>query len=243
MDEGQSRQQAFPTTQWSLILRVTRGDPLEQQKALEEICTLYWPPVYAFIRSRGHPPHDAEDLTQGFFADLLKRNDFAKADAALGRLRTYLLAAVQNLLASEFRRGRAQKRGGGAVILSLDVEKAEADYWIPEPTDAQTPERVFERQWALTVMEQVIVRLEEHYRDKGQADLFAALKPCLMRDDEACLQAELAARLGLSESALRVKLHRLRKRYGDVLREVVGATLRPEESVADEIRQLMNAFQ
>lgn len=243
MDEGQSRQQAFPTTQWSLILRVTGGDPLERQKALEEICTLYWPPVYAFIRSRGHPPHDAEDLTQGFFADLLKRNDFAKADAALGRLRTYLLASVQNLLTSEFRRGRAQKRGGGAVILSLDVAKAEADCWIPEPTDALTPERVFERQWALTVMEQVVVRLEEYYRNKGQAELFAALKPCLMRDDAACLQVDLAARLGLSESALRVKLHRLRKRYGDVLREEVGATLRPEESVADEIRHLMNAFQ
>lgn len=242
MDEGNSRQKSFPTTQWSLIVRAANDDPAEREKALAEICTLYWPPVYAFVRSRGNPPHDAEDLTQGFFAELLRRNDLAKVDAAHGRLRNYLLTTVRNHLNSEFRRDTSQKRGGGAVMLSFDVVDAEARCHIPEPMDDVTPDRVFERQWAITVMECVVSTLEQRYAEKGQIDLFNALKPFINAANIAGRQGDLARELGMSEQALRVAIHRLRQRYGEILRQTVKATLGSGESVEDEIACLMAAF-
>lgn len=243
MDEGNSRLQPFPTTQWSLIVRAAADDPADREWALAEICTLYWPPVYAFIRSRGNPPHDAEDLTQGFFAELLRRHDFAKADAAHGRLRSYLLSAASNHLNSEHRRETRQKRGGGAAVLSFDTVDEEARCLIPEPMDDLTPDRVFERQWAITVMERVVSTLAQRYADKGQAKLFAALKPFINADDNGGRQADLARELGMSEQALRTAIHRLRQRYGEVLRQTVKTTLGHGESVEEEITCLMAAFQ
>ncbi len=224
-------------------MRAAAEDPAEREKALAEICTLYWPPVYAFVRSRGHSPHDAEDLTQGFFATLLKRHDFARADSAHGRLRSYLLTAAGNYLNSEHRRENCQKRGGGAAVLSFDVVDAEARCHIPEPMDDLTPDRVFERQWAITVMEGVVSTLAQRYVDKGQAHMFAALKPFINADDSGGRQAELARELGMSEQALRTAIHRLRQRYGEVLRQTVKATLGHNESVEEELTCLMAAFQ
>lgn len=240
--EGNPPQQRFPTTHWSLIVRAAAADPADRESALAEICARYWPPVYAFIRSRGHSPHDAEDLTQGFFARLLEHNDFAKADAAHGRLRSYLQTAAQHFLVTEYRRGQSLKRGGGAVLLSLDVARAEAECLIPEPADDLTPERVYERQWALTLMEAVVRELEARYASKGQADLFAALKPCLLTTAENSPAAEIAQRLGLTEQAVRTKLYRLRQRYAKTLRETVRATLGREEDVEAEICHLIEAF-
>jgi RNA polymerase sigma factor (sigma-70 family) len=243
MDEGNSRLQPFPTTQWSLIVRAAADDPAEREQALAEICTLYWPPVYAFIRSRGNSPHDAEDLTQGLFAELLERNDLARADASHGRLRSYLLAAAKNHLHSEYRRNSRQKRGGGAVLLSMDTEDAEARCLIPEPVDDLTPDRVYERQWAITVMESVVSGLARRYAEKGQAELFNAIKPFINDLQGAAPQGGLARELGMTEQALRVAIHRLRQRYGEVLRQTIKATLGHGESVEDELAHLMAAFQ
>lgn len=242
MDDENDRPNAFPTTQWSLIVRAAAADPAEREKALGEICTLYWAPVYAFIRTRGHSPHDAEDLTQGFFAELLERNDFAKADSNHGRLRSYLLTAAKNHLHSAHRRETRQKRGGGAVMLSFDTVDAEARCMIPEPMDDLTPDRVFERQWAITVMEGVVSTLAQRYADKGQAELFNTLKPFINAADIAVPQASLASQLGMTEQALRVAVHRLRQRYGEVLRQTVKATLGHDENVEEELACLMAAF-
>lgn len=243
MDDGNSRLKPFPTTQWSLIVRAASDDAEDREKALAEICALYWPPVYAFIRSRGHSPHDAEDLTQGLFAELLERQDFAKADAAHGRLRSYLLTAACNHLNSDHRRVSRQKRGGGMVILSLDTADAEARCLITEPMDDLTPERVFERQWAITVMESVVEGLARRYAEKGQSELFNALKPFINTTESLPPQTELAQRLGMTDAALRVAIHRLRQRYGELLTQTVKSTLGHGESVEAELAHLIATFQ
>ncbi|MBK8091505.1 MAG: sigma-70 family RNA polymerase sigma factor [Verrucomicrobiaceae bacterium] len=242
MDAGNSRLKPFPTTQWSLIVRAAAADPAERDKALAEICTLYWPPVYAFIRSRGHAPHDAEDLTQALFAVLLERNDFAKADSTHGKLRSYLLAAAKNHLSSEHRKEHRLKRGGDAVMLSFDAVDAEARCLIPEPMDDMTPDKVFERQWAITIMETVVSQLAARYAEKEQTDLFTALKPFINADDAAAPQSEIARKLGMTDQAFRVAVHRLRQRYAEVLRQTVKSTLGSGEDVEAEIARMMSAF-
>ncbi len=242
MQAGRPRVSPFPTTQWSLVVRAASTDPAERETALAEICARYWPPVYAFIRSRGHSPHDAEDLTQGLFAELLERNDFARADASHGRLRSYLLTSATNHLASEWRRQRRLKRGGNAVLLSIDATDAEKHCLIPEPVDELSPDRVFDRQWAITVMEQVVRGLEERYEKKGQLELFHALKPFINLSEVPAAQGDIAQRLGMTSQAFRVALHRLRQRYADHLRETVCDTIGKDESVESEIGHLMQAF-
>ncbi len=232
----------FPTTHWSLIGRAASADPVDRDKALAEICRLYWPPVYAFIRSRGHPPHDAEDLTQGFFAGLLKRDDFAKADANHGRLRSYLLTAAKNHLNSEHRRQHRLKRGGDVTLISMDASVEEHFAVMQLGSDDWSPERVFHREWAVTVMKEVARRLERRYQDKDQGDLFEHLRGYITTEEAVSAQREVAARLGMSGQAFRVAVHRLRQRYRDELHAVVKSTLGSEESLEDELRQLMNAF-
>lgn len=242
MDAGNSRIKPFPNTQWSLIVRASTADPVEREKALAEICTLYWPPVYAFIRSRGHSPHDAEDLTQGLFAELLERNDFARADSKHGKLRSYLLTAAKNHLNSEHRRENRVKRGGGTVMLSFDAVDAEARCLIPEPVDDMTPDKVFERQWAITIMESVVSQLAARYAEKEQTDLYNALKPFINASDTAAPQSDLARQLGMTDQAFRVAVHRLRQRYAEVLRQTVKSTLGHDEDVEAEITRMMSAF-
>lgn len=242
MDEGNSRLKPFPTTQWSLIVRAASDDSIERQRALGEICCRYWPPVYAFIRSRGHAPHDAEDLTQGLFARLLMRNDFAKVDADYGSLRNYLLTASKNYLNMEYRREHSLKRGGSTEWLSCDAVDAEGRCLIPEPMDEISPEKVFDRQWAITIMEEVAAALEAQYAEKDHTALFTALKPFITADDGTAPQKPLAAQLGMTDAAFRVAVHRLRQRYAKLLRQTVSATLGPEGSVEDEIAQLMASF-
>lgn len=242
MDQENSRLKLFPTTQWSLIVRASAADPVERETALAEICSLYWPPVYAFIRSRGNSPHDAEDLTQGLFAELLERNDFAKADANHGKLRSYLLTAAKNHLISVHRRDSSQKRGGDALPLSFDALDAEGRCLILEPMDDLTPERIYERQWAITVMETVVADLAARYAKKNQTPLFEALKPFIMSSSSLEPQASLAARLGIGDSAFRIAVHRLRQRYAEGLRKVVKSTLVADENVEEEITHLISAF-
>jgi RNA polymerase sigma factor (sigma-70 family) len=240
MIDGEKRQ--FPSTQWSLIVRAADADPAEREKALSEICILYWPPVYAFIRMRGKSPADAEDLTQGLFAELLERGDFCKMDPGRGKLRTYLLTATKNFLVSDYRREHRAKRGGHAVLLSIDALEAEERCLIPALADNLAPDRLFDRQWAISLMEAVVGELSEEYGSRGKSGLFEALRPFIQVDGEPKAQKELAAKLGISEQALRVAIHRLRQRYAEALRRAVKATLGPEESVENEMMTLLAAF-
>ena len=242
MDHASSQLQPFPTTQWSLLQLAGGEDPEKRQRALAEICQLYWPPVYSFIRSRGHSEHDAQDLTQGLFEELLKRNDFAKADHHHGRLRSYLRTAAKNHLASDYRHQHQLKRGGNATIQSIDTSDAEARCLTPELVDTLTPDRVFDRQWAITLMENVIQKLRQRYEEMGKSDLFDALRPCILTTLPPNTQTGLAGRLGLSEQALRVAIHRLRQRYAVVLRQVVKSTLVPGQDVDEELAFLMETF-
>ena len=221
-------------------MRANGGSPEERQRALADLCQLYWPPVYAFIRSGGHTPHDAEDLTQGFFAQFLRRQDFQKTDASRGRLRSYLLAAAKHYLSDERRKEGRQKRGGEVTILSFDAAEAESRCLMP--ADDMTSERVYVRQWATTLLENVIQRLEESYVRKEKGPLFEALKPFIMSGADTEKQAEIAKSLDMSDAAVRVAVHRLRQRYAVLLREAVSDTLGPNEDLETELRELMAAF-
>ncbi len=242
MDEGHSHYQSFPETRWSLVLRANSDDPEASQRALADLCNLYWAPVYAFIRLRGYSPHNAEDLTQGFFAAFLAREDFRKVDASRGRLRSYLLGAVKHYLTDEHRRASRQKRGGNSPTFSIDGMQAESHCRIPELSDSLTPERIFDRQWATTLLENVIRQLEDRYRKEKKEALFESLSPFIMPQAELGKQAEIAARLGMSESAVRVAIHRLRQRYGILLRKTVADTLGPDGDIDEELRYLLGTF-
>ena len=223
-------------------MRASSDDPVKREKALTEICSLYWPPLYAFIRARRHSPHDAEDLTQSLFASLLSRDDFARADSSRGKLRTYLLSAAKNYLNGEHRKEHRIKRGGETAILSIDAVGAEERCFIPEPMDNLTPDKVYERQWAITVMETVLSSLEKLYEAKQQKELFIALRPYVTVTTAPAAGAELAAELGLSESALRVAIHRLKQRYKELFRQTVRETLSNDDDLDEEIATLIASF-
>lgn len=222
---------SFATTRWSLVLAAQAG--LDQ--ALAELCRAYWFPLYAFARRLGHPPHDAEDLTQGFFADLLARGGIAKVAPELGRFRSFLLASLKNFLADQRDRARAQKRGGGLPVLSFDAVAAEERYAL-EPPDAGTPDLLFDRQWALAVAERALARLREDYA--GQPALFEVLRP-LLTGGASSSYAEIGTALGLQENTVKVAAHRLRKRYGQALREEIADTVLDPMEAEAELRHLL----
>jgi RNA polymerase sigma factor (sigma-70 family) len=226
----------FATTRWSLVA-AAKGPAARQ--ALAELCGLYWYPVYAFVRRRGHPADDAGDLTQEFFARLIEKGGIAGADPAKGRFRSYLLGACRHFLANEHDRAAAQKRGGGRAVGSLDLADAERRY-AAEPADGRTPEQVFERRWALTLLDGVLAGLRAEYGTAGQGVLFDRLKSSLAGD--AGPYAELAADLGLTEGAVKVAAHRLRRRYRDRLRTAIAETVATPEEVDAEIRDLFAAL-
>jgi RNA polymerase sigma factor (sigma-70 family) len=235
------RQAWFATTHWSVVLAAKDRLCPAGRRALESLCQAYWYPLYAFVRRQGHNPEDAADLTQGFFTRLLEKDWLADVSRTKGRFRSFLLAAMNHFLANEYDKAQARKRGGGCRIVSLEVKTAETRYRL-EPSDPVTPEQLYERQWALTLLDQVLTRLQGHYEEEGKADLFAVLKPCLGGRCEAQPYANLAARLGMTEGAVRVAVHRLRQRYREVLREEIAQTVSSLEEVEPEIRHLMRAL-
>lgn len=226
----------FATTRWSLV--AAANGPAARQ-ALAELCRMYWYPVYAFVRRSGRPADDAGDLTQEFFARLIERAGVAGADRAKGRFRSYLLGACRHFLANERDRAAAQKRGGGRAVGSLDVADAEHRY-AAEPADGRTPEQIFERRWALTLLDGVLAGLRAEYAAAGQDALFDRLKSSLTGD--AGPYADLAAELGLTEGAVKVAAHRLRRRYRDRLRAAIAETVATPEEVEAEIRDLFAAL-
>jgi len=235
------RSARFATTHWSLVVAASRGDAERGREPLARLCQSYWFPLYAYVRRRGHSPEDSQDLTQAFFARLLEKNWVADADRSKGRFRTFLLAAMKHFLADEWDRAAAQKRGGGAVVLPLSFDTAEARY-VKEPADPETPERIYERRWAVTLLDEVLNRLRADYEEEGKGPLFAALHPCLVGERTAQPYAQLAESLGSSEPAIKSAVHRLRQRYRQRLREEVAGTVGSAEDVEDELRHLFAAL-
>jgi RNA polymerase sigma factor (sigma-70 family) len=224
----------FPTTLWTLVLHGGRGEPAQVRAALVQLCRAYWYPLYSFVRRRGYSPHDAEDLTQAFFAQLLEKRALERVDPELGRFRTFLLASLKNFLANDWDKAQARKRGGGQMIVSLDNEIAESRYQL-EPSHDMTPERHFERQWAVTLLDQVLAALRDEYHNEGKGDLFEELKIVLTGQPGA--YADMAARLRRSEGAIKVAVHRLRHRYRELIRARIAETV-GDDDVEDELRHL-----
>jgi RNA polymerase sigma factor (sigma-70 family) len=227
----------FVTTHWSVVLSAGGKDTTRSRTALARLCQTYWYPLYAYVRRRGHSSHDAQDLTQEFFARLLARDSLAAADPSRGRFRSFMLAAMNHFLANEWDKARAQKRGGGCEILSLDLAAAENRYDL-EPADSASPDKAFDRQWALALLDEVLTQLEEEYRSEGKATLFAALKQTLTGTRESQPYAFLADQLGMNEGAVKVAVHRLRKRYRELLKAEIGNTVTTPEETSEELRYL-----
>jgi RNA polymerase sigma-70 factor (ECF subfamily) len=227
----------FEATRWSVVLAAGRGDSTRAAAALEHLCGTYWYPLYAFVRRQGRSPEDAQDLTQAFFARLIAKRDLAGVDRAKGRFRSFLLAALKHFLANEWDKARALKRGGGVHVTSLDVGDAETRY-LREPADPETPERVFERRWALTLLDEVLHGLRAEYQARGQGTLFEELKGTLAGGGGAEGHAAAARRLGMNEGAVKVAAHRLRRRYRDRLRAEIATTVDAPSEIDDELRHL-----
>ena len=238
---GYSPAGRFPTTSWTMVSaagRPTSGSV----DALGRLCSVYWLPVYAFIRRKGHTPEDSEDLTQAFFAQFLERGVVGEARRERGRFRSFLLASVANFLANEWDRSQAQKRGGGCSTLSFDFSVGEENY-CREPVDELTPEALFERQWALAVLDRVLSRMREEYERRHLSRHFEILKGFLVGEQRRASHAEAAAALGMNDGALRTAVHRLRLRYGELLREEIAQTISDPEDVDAEIRFLIHALE
>ena len=231
----------FVTTHWSVVVSAGQSDSTRAQIALAKLCETYWYPLYAYVRRRGYSSEDAQDLTQEFFARLLARNWVGSADPQKGRFRSFLLTAMNHFLADEWDRLKAQKRGGGQRVLPLEVESAETRFQS-EPPDPLTPEVIYERRWAQTLLETVFEQLRQAYEAEGKAALFAELKGSLTQARAAVPYAELAARLKLSEGALRVAVHRLRQRYRELLRAEIAHTVTEPGEVEEELRYLFRVL-
>lgn len=215
------------------------SDTTSARAALEKLCRTYWYPLYAYVRRRGHSPEDAQDLTQEFFARLLEGQSLAGANPELGRFRSFLLTAMNHFLTDEWKKANAKKRGGGSQVLSLDWAAA-AERFDLEPAENSAPDKIFEKQWALALLAEVLNRLEKEY--DGKKELFAALKQTLMGSRESQPYEELAAGLGMSESAVKVAVHRLRKRYRELIREEIAGTLDRSQDVEQEMRALFRSL-
>ena len=229
------------TTHWSVVLAAGNTESPQANEALEKLCQTYWYPLYAYIRRRGNNPTDAEDLTQGFFARFLEKNYIGDITPGVGRFRCFLLASLNHFLANEWDRAQTSKRGGGKVIISLDDQDAETRYQF-EPMDNLTPETLYERRWALTVLERVLARLRQEFVATERAELFDQFKVFLSLEQPDCSYAEIAVRTGLKEGTVKVAVHRLRRRYGELLRAEIGQTVSPPSEVEDEVRHLISAL-
>jgi RNA polymerase sigma factor (sigma-70 family) len=231
----------FATTHWTVVLSAGHSETTRGRDALAALCETYWYPLYAFVRRQGHSPHDAEDLTQGFFARLLESESLASVSREKGKFRTFLLVALKRFLANEWHRARSQKRGGAAFHLPLQGHTAETRY-IAEPIELLTAEKLFERRWALTLLDRVLARLGDEFDAAGKKELFEKLKPYLMAEKGTIPYAEAAIALGMKEGALKVTVHRLRRRFRRLFREEVAQTVARPEDIDDEIRHLLTAF-
>src|SRR5512132_3088975 len=228
---------AFTTTHWSVVLEAQSESPAAQE-ALEKLCRTYWRPTFAFLRRQGIPPEEAEDITQGFFAELLERRSLSAVRKEKGRLRSFLLGGLKYFLANEERRAMAVKRGKGQRPIPLEEFRA-GERIEMEPSDPMTAEMIYERRWALTVLERVLSRLKDEYLTADNAALFDSLKQLLPDEPGSPSQAQIAARLGMSENAVRQAFYRFRQRYQALLREEIANTVATPGDIEDELRHLI----
>jgi len=231
----------FVTTQWSLVVAAGNENTSVAQDALATLYATYWYPLYAYVRRRGRPAEDARDVVQAFFLSLLERRDFGRLAREQGRFRAFLLASLKHFLANDFARRQALKRGGGANPCALSLDGAE-DRYAREPADPMTPEMLYERRWALTVIDQVLITIRSEWRHQGREQVFDELRDCLLGTRPRGGYAETAARLAMSEGAVKTAVHRLRRRFQTELQHRVAETLSEPDDADDEIRSLIRAL-
>jgi len=234
---GQYAGVAFTTTHWSVVLEA-QGPTPAAQAALEKLCRTYWRPIYAFVRRQGTEPEDAKDLTQGFFALLLERRDLHTVRKEKGRLRSYLLTSLKHFLTNERNRAMAIKRGESQRLISLDQLHQDERAGF-EPADTGTPDQIYERRWAMTVLNEVLARLEEEHRAAGKMQLFDRLQKSFTDEPDRSSQVEIARDLGMTENAVNQAFHRFRQRYRELLREEVAHTVAVAVDIEDELRHLI----
>jgi RNA polymerase sigma-70 factor (ECF subfamily) len=231
----------FTATHWTVVLQAGEGGSAEAHEALSRLCQTYWPPLYAFIRRQGYSPHDAQDLTQEFFYRFLQRDSLAHVNPRVGRFRSFLLACLKHFLSNERERARAQRRGGGLPVIPLEAGEAETRYSL-EPVDNITPEVLFDRQWAFTVLEGTLEALRQECSRQNKGVAFEDLEGFLPRGRGSISRVELAAKHGISVNAVEVAIHRLRQRFGALLRQHVTLTVCSEGEVDEEIRCLISVL-
>jgi len=231
----------FTATHWSVVLAAGEATSPQASAALEELCKTYWYPLYAFVRRNGHSPEDSQDLVQEFFARFLQRRSVRLADRSRGRFRTFLLTSLKHFLINEWSKANREKRGGGQRVISLDAAATETRFRA-EPADHQTPEKAFARRWALLVLGRVLDQLQAECAAKERGPVFEELKMFLTGEEDGCGYVEIASRLGTTEGNLKVTVHRLRRRYRDLLRQEVAMTVQGPEAVDAEIRDLIAAI-
>jgi RNA polymerase sigma-70 factor (ECF subfamily) len=231
----------FATTRWSVIAAAQDIASAQSQEALALLCTAYWYPLYAFIRRQGFSADEGQDLTQGFFAELLERQTLAVADRAKGKFRSFLLTTCKHYLSQQRERARAQNRGGGRALLSLDIARGEARY-LAEPAHTLTPDKLFERGWALTMLDQVLGRLREEFAEQGRVELFDRLRVCLLGEKDRVPLGRIAQDLGMTEGAIKVAAHRLRRRFRELVCAEIARTVDDAENIEGEIRDLFAAL-
>jgi len=227
----------FPSTLWSVVLRAGESASTQSEKALTALCEAYWYPLYTYLRLRGCAPHDAQDLTQGFLVHLLEGHKLGQVRREKGRFRAFLKTALHNYLADERAKAHTIKRGGGVPAFSLDAAAAEKRYEL-EPADPSDPEKMFERRWALALLERVLARLEAECKESRHPERFEQLRVYLLGDPSAGSYAEVAERLGMSEGAVKVAVLRLRQRYRELFHEAVADTVGSDGEVGDETRHI-----
>jgi len=231
----------FATTHWSVVLAAGQGPSTQAQNALETLCRGYWYPIYVYVRRKGHGPDDAQDLTQEFFAQLISKEHLRLADRDKGRFRTFLLAMLDYFLAREWSRAHRQKRGGQYTFISLDQQEPEARYRL-EPADQDNPEKKFVREWALAVLQQAMASLERECSTNGKTALFREVKNLLSGERDGSAYEAIGQRLNMAEGAVRVAVHRLRRRYGELLRQVTAQTVGDPSEVEAEMRYLLQVL-
>jgi len=235
--ETSAHEPAFATTHWSVVLAASQSTDAEACAALEQLCRTYWYPLYAYVRRRGYRHEDAQDLTQGFLVHLLARRSFARVDRNKGRFRSFLLAALNYYLADERDRAGAQKRGGGRPTVSFDGPAAEQRY-ATQAQEAQSPDKVFDHQWAMALLDRVLARLEQEFREEGKVQVFDQLRGFIVAGTNDVPYAEVGEKLGITAAGVKKAVYRMRRRYQRLFREEIAQTVADPAEVEDELRHL-----
>ena len=236
-----NRAEVFDTTHWSVVLQAGANDSPQAAEALARLCRAYWYPLYAYVRRQGQSIEDAQDLTQEFFTRLLERQSIRSADRNRGRFRTFLLTSLKHFLISEWKQANCAKRGGGRQIISLDAEETETRFRA-EPADNRSPDKAFERRWAMVLLDRVLDQLQNEFTAGGRGQVFEELKSSLIGHENESSYAEIGRRLGMTEGNVKVTVHRLKRRYRELLRAEIARTVDDPGAIEAEMRDLFAAL-